>query len=97
MIKRWEGDHVTIEVEVLDVTESPVDITGATLAGAAKRKDSVVSGTVEIIDAAGGLFEVSFAAGALAPGRWKFQARVTLNDEPRVVYEDTILVRVAHV
>lgn len=94
----WEGDAVELEVLVTDPDDdTPVDITGATITAAAKKGASTVSAGTAISDAPAGLFDATFTAGALAAGRWLFQARVVVGSGNQIVIEDEITVRVSHV
>lgn len=90
------GDGLTYRVTITDDAASAVDLTGATLAAAARlgSAGTPVPGTVTVVDAAGGVVDVNYSGGALSTaGIWQCDLRVTLTGaEPQTV--SSILVSV---
>ena len=100
-IRMHEADglkvRVTVSVDPGDGTPaaqwSPLDLTGAEIEAAAGAGAAVVPGTVSVVDAEGGVFDVTFAEGAFTRGGWSWQVRVHPAGElPQTVLADGITV-----
>jgi hypothetical protein len=85
----FAGDTKTIRVTVTDVTGAPKDITGASITWAMQIiygvdiKKSTTDGTIEIVNAVGGLYDISVIPSdteGFAQGFYQHQSEVLDND-----------------
>lgn len=89
----WAGDTLILGIPVTySDTGEPVDLTGATVEGAAERAGRIFMPIVTIDDAAEGLLRVQINRNELSPGPWRLQVRVTLSGEVQTVYDGTLSV-----
>lgn len=95
----YEGDTLVCLVPVVDEEVGGFkNLTGATISAiAADIHGTTVDGDVDVTDAAGGKFTVTFSAGELLTGVWKLQARVVSGTQSQIVAEETITVKPGYV
>jgi len=90
----WEGDSLSIDVDVKNEDGSVVDISAAEIkAGAASGGAFVAADTITVTDGPGGLFTMFFNAGRLTTKTWDVQARVIDGAAVDTVYASELKVR----